>query len=67
MPGHAFHHCGFIFEKVLFAGDGFGFGFSELNMCPLLCTSPSQFDSKAWGTTAQIVGELIKTKTVTSI
>ncbi|KAH0572344.1 Metallo-beta-lactamase superfamily protein [Spironucleus salmonicida] len=59
-PGHAFHHAMFYFkqESVLFSGDGFGFGFKEIGLCPLLCTSPSQFDAKAWKQTVQIVKEL---------
>jgi glyoxylase-like metal-dependent hydrolase (beta-lactamase superfamily II) len=41
--GHAYHHCMYLFEplKTLFSGDGLGFGFKDLNMCPLLCTSPT--------------------------
>ncbi|CAL6041055.1 Metallo-beta-lactamase_superfamily protein [Hexamita inflata] len=48
-PGHAFHHGMFFLEELgyLFSGDALGFGFKEMNLCPLLCTSPTQFDSKA--------------------
>lgn len=53
--GHAFHHCMWYHlpSKTLFSGDGLGFGFKEINMCPLLCTSPSQFDVPAWRATVK--------------
>lgn len=48
--GHAYHHAFYYSEKyhLLFGGDGLGFTFDELGGCPLLCTSPSQYDGKAW-------------------
>lgn len=58
--GHAFHHAIFYSEaaKILFAGDGLGFSFSEINFCPLLCTTPTQFDAKAWRKTVDAVRTL---------
>ena len=58
--GHAFHHCFWYYqpEQVLFSGDGLGFCFDELKKCPLLCTSPSQFDSVAWRKTVQKVQKM---------
>lgn len=58
--GHAFHHAMFYSEatKILFAGDGLGFSFSEINFCPLLCTTPTQFDAKAWRKTVDAIRKL---------
>lgn len=60
--GHAFHHGMWFYkpERILFTGDGFGFGFEEINRCPLLCTSPSQFDYKSWKNTVEKVRKLGK-------
>eukprot|EP00703_Trepomonas_sp_PC1_P002002 JAP94604.1 Metallo-beta-lactamase superfamily protein [Trepomonas sp. PC1] len=58
--GHAYHHCMFLFKplRYLFSGDGMGFGFKEINMCPLLCTSPTQFDFQQWMLTLQKIRQL---------
>lgn len=44
--------------KTVFSGDGMGFGFKEINMCPLLCTSPTQYDSKSWRLTIKKIEQL---------
>jgi len=64
--GHSYHHMMFYHAplKALFTGDGFGFSFSALNRCPLLCTSPSQLDTRAWRGTCDIIESLARTKGV---
>lgn len=58
--GHAFHHCMWYHlpTKTVFSGDAMGFGFKEINMCPLLCTSPTQYDSKSWRQTIKKIEQL---------
>lgn len=58
--GHAFHHAMFYSDtdKILFAGDGLGFSFKELAFCPLLCTTPTQFDATAWRSTVDVIRKL---------
>lgn len=58
--GHAFHHMVYLSEDlgVLFSGDGLGFSFQELRGCPILNTSPTQFDSGAWRKTLLMVEAL---------
>ena len=40
--GHSFPHNFWVYvpERVLFIGNNFGFGYKEVNCCPMLCTAP---------------------------
>lgn len=64
--GHSYHHMMFYHAplRALFTGDGFGFSFSALNRCPLLCTSPSQLDTRAWRATCDAVEALDRSRGV---